>query len=92
MHEKVLAGLDNTDPALAALFWEVIFIFKDVAKRIDPKDFAKALRPISQKNFFFALGFATMAGFEEALVFLLHNMTARVAHLLSEEMEGLNYI
>mgnify|MGYP000152476773 CR=1 FL=1 len=87
LREEVLAGLEETDPDLAAKVRKAVFTIDDIPSRIAPIDIAKAIRPLAQDDLTAALAYAQSQGKTEVCEFILGNMSKRMSDALKEEID-----
>ncbi len=86
--EDVLEGLEQEDADFAAEVRKAIFTFKDIPRRIDPRDIPKILKECESSAVVTAFA-AALAGDEGAAAaadYLLSNMSQRMAGQLREEI------
>lgn len=85
LRRRILARLEETDPAFAARVRACIFSFEDIPARIDPRDLPRILRGIDTATLVTALcGRAPDA--TAAAEFVLSSISKRMAEQLREEI------
>lgn len=88
----VLTGLDETDLGFANAVRKAIFTFANIPTRIAPRDIPRILREVPQDKLVIALAGAPTLGFEPSRLFILDNMSGRMADQLREEIEDLGKV
>jgi len=87
--EDVLVGLEAEDAGFAAEVRRAIFTFIHIPARLSPRDAPKITRMVEQPVLVRALAYAQgKPELEEAVEFLLANISQRLAQGLREEMAG----
>ncbi len=87
--DDVLEGLEQTDQGFADLVRKAIFTFANIPQRIAPRDIARIVREIDQKQLVVALAGAGQNNLQPSADFILENMSGRMADQLREEMAEL---
>lgn len=90
--DDVLIGLDESDSAFADLVRKAIFTFVHIPERVKPVDIPKVVRAVDAGTLRIALRYAEQADLAGAAVFLLDNISSRLAETLREEMAELGRI
>lgn len=85
--EDMLAGLDEEDEGFAAEVRKAIFTFANIPTRIAPRDVPRILRILDQEDLITAFAGAPAMGLEDAVEFVLANMSARMADQMREEVQ-----
>ena len=83
--DAMLAALEQVDAEFTAEVSEAIFTFADIPIRIEPTDVPKFVRVVDGEAMVTALA-AAQADMQEAVDFILANMSQRMADQLREEM------
>lgn len=84
--DDMLAGLDEEDEGFATAVRKAIFTFANIPARIAPRDVPRILRNMEQEDLVTAFAGAPSMGMDEAVEFVLTNMSARMADQLREEV------
>lgn len=86
IRDEVLDGLAADDEGFARQVRKAIFTFADIARRIEGRDVAKAIRGVDQPRLVTALAGAVAEGDAASAEFILANMSQRMAATLREEI------
>ncbi|MWD30044.1 flagellar motor switch protein FliG [Aquicoccus sp. SCR17] len=90
--EEVLTGLDETDSDFAEEVRRNIFTFAHIPQRVEGRDVPKVVRMLEQDRLVMALAAALQSSLEEAVEFLLENISKRMADGLREEMRDVGKV
>lgn len=85
--DEMLAGLDETDEGFATAVRKAIFTFGHMPTRIDPRDVPRILRNVEQADLVLACAGAPAMGLDDAVEFVLSNMSARMADQIREDVQ-----
>jgi flagellar motor switch protein FliG len=80
---------DEDDKGLAEDVRKSIFTFANIPTRIDARDVPKFLRNVDQRQLLVALGARAQVPDDPISLFILSNMSSRLAQQLKDELEGL---
>ncbi|MBE2278731.1 MAG: flagellar motor switch protein FliG [Rhodobacteraceae bacterium] len=87
--DEVLRGLEVDDESFAEQVKKAIFTFVHIPQRISPRDVPKVIRLVAQPALVQAVAWAQgREQLEEAVEFLLANMSQRMAQTLREDAAG----
>ncbi|MEM7296408.1 MAG: FliG C-terminal domain-containing protein [Pseudomonadota bacterium] len=88
--ENLLEGLEESDQAFASEVRKAIFTFGNIPSRVAPRDVPKIVKEIDADTLTAALAAARVVEEEEAVDFLLENISQRMADQIRETMSELD--
>ena len=92
LHNDVLDGLDESDPAFAHRIQQLMFAFKDIHKRLHPSDISQITHSINTIELVTALTYAQKASPNAAAAFILENLPRRMAENQSDDIAHMKVI
>ncbi|MEM7711294.1 MAG: FliG C-terminal domain-containing protein, partial [Pseudomonadota bacterium] len=85
VRNDILTQIDAADPDFGARVRAAIFTFENVPERIEPRDLPRVLRGLDNGQVVALLGGAPPSA-EEAVAFVLDNISARLADQIRDEI------
>lgn len=85
--DEVLDGLDAENKEFGALVRRAIFTFSNIPQRIHKRDLAKIIRIADQADLVTSLAYAQQSSDQQAVDFILENMSNRLANSITDEIK-----